>query len=146
MDNIDIYNNSSIILSRKVPKKIISWISVLISITLFIIIFGTFVKFMKYEKTIGIVNKNTLTVLLTKDKLNEIKNKLIIKNKEYEFSINSISKDYIISDNKNYYEVILDLELDDEYKINNNILDISIELGKKTLLKETLNFFKKGMV
>ncbi len=146
MDNIDIFNNSSIILYRKVPKKIISWITILTLFTLFIIIFGTFIKFKKYENTLGIVKDNTLTVLITPDKLDKLKNKLLIKNKEYEFSIKSISKDYIISDNKNYYEIILNITLDDNYKINNNILEISIELEKTTLLKETINFFKKGMM
>ncbi len=146
MDNIDIYNNSSVILSRKVPKKIISWVTILCSFLIFIIIFGTFIKFSKYENTIGIVNGNTLTVLLEPNKLNNIKNKLFIKNKQYEFKVKSISKDYVISNNKNYYELILDLDLDEEYKINNNILEISIELEKTTLLKEALKFFKKGMI
>ena len=144
MDEINIYNNSSIILERKVPKKIISWITILISFIIFILLFGSFFKYTKYEKTIGIVNEDNLIVFL--EPSITIDNELIIENKKYDYTINSINKDYTILDNKKYYETILNIDLDSKYKINNNILEIYIELEQTTLMKEIINFFKKGMI
>ena len=52
----------------------------------------------------------------------------------------------VIIDNKNYYEIVLNINLEDKYKIDNNILEIYIELEKTTLLKEIFNFLKKGLM
>lgn len=52
----------------------------------------------------------------------------------------------MIIDNKNYYEIVLNINLEDKYKIDNNILEIYIELEKTTLLKEIFNFLKKGLM
>ena len=75
-----------------------------------------------------------------------IKDRLYIDNKKYDFEIKEISKDYMIIDNKNYYEIVLNINLEDKYKIDNNILEIYIELEKTTLLKEIFNFLKKGLM
>lgn len=146
MDDINIYYNSSVILERKTPKKIISWITILILLLIFILIFGFFFEYTKYEKTVGIVKENTLITFIDPIKINKLNKKIIIENKKYDYTINSISEDYTILENKNYYEVILDVNLEDKYKINNNILEINIELEKTTLIKEIINFFKKGMM
>ena len=64
MDNIDIYNNSAIILNNKLPKKIISWITILIILFILFIIFS-FVPFNIYKPIIGYVDiKNNKTYLV----------------------------------------------------------------------------------
>ena len=40
MDKLDIYNNSAIILDKKTPKKIISWITILIILTIMFVVFS----------------------------------------------------------------------------------------------------------
>lgn len=145
MDDINIYYNSSIILDRKIPSKIVSWVTILIGLLIFILLFGNFIGYKKYQKVVGIVKNNTIIVLIEPNMINKIQRTLIINNKEYNFEINSISEDYTILDNKNYYEMILDIDLDNKYKINNNILELNIELGKTTLIKEIIIFLKKGM-
>lgn len=145
MDDINIYYNSSIIVDRKIPSKIVSWVTILIGLLIFILLFGNFVEYKKYQKIVGIVKNNTIIVLIEPNMINKMQRTLIINNKEYNFEINSISEDYTILDNKNYYEMILDIDLDNKYKINNNILELNIELGKTTLIKEIIIFLKKGM-
>lgn len=145
MDDINIYYNSSIIVDRKIPSKIVSWVTILIGLLIFILLFGNFVEYKKYQKVVGIVKNNAIIVLIEPNMINKMQRTLIINNKEYNFEINSISEDYTILDNKNYYEMILDIDLDNKYKINNNILELNIELGKTTLIKEIIIFLKKGM-
>ena len=131
MNDIDIYNNSSVIMLKKVPVKIISWITILIVFLIFILVFGTFFTYNKYEKCIGMVRENNIVLELSPDKINKIKDRLYIDNKKYNFEIKEISKDYIIIDNKNYYEIVLNINLEDKYKIDNNILEIYIDRCKK---------------
>ena len=144
MNDIDIYNNSSVIMLKKVPVKIISWITILLVFLIFILVFGIFFTYNKYEKCIGIVRGNNIVLELSPDKINKIKDRLYIDNKKYNFEIKE--KDYIIIVNKNYYEIVLNINLEDKYKIDNNILEIYIELEKTTLLKEIFNFLKKGLM
>lgn len=144
MNDIDIYNNSSVIMLKKVPVKIISWITILLVFLIFILVFGIFFTYNKYEKCIGIVRGNNIVLELSPDKINKIKDRLYIDNKKYNFEIKE--KDYIIIDNKNYYEIVLNINLEDKYKIDNNILEIYIELEKTTLLKEIFDFLKKGLM
>lgn len=146
MNDIDIYNNSSVIMLKKVPVKIISWITILLVFLIFILVFGILFTYNKYEKCIGIVRGNNIVLELSPDKINKIKDGLYIDNKKYDFEIKEISNDYIIIDNKNYYEIVLNINLEDKYKIDNNILEIYIELEKTTLLKEIFNFLKKGLM
>ena len=53
MNDIDIYNNSSVIMLKKVPVKIISWITILLVFLIFILVFGIFFTYNKYEKCIN---------------------------------------------------------------------------------------------
>ncbi|MCM1371204.1 MAG: hypothetical protein NC181_04895 [Clostridium sp.] len=146
MNDIDIYENSSIILNRKTPLKIISWLFILISFSTFLIIFGGFYKFKKYQSYISIFTSNHLILLVEEKNISNIGNRFILDNKIYNFSIESISKDYVIENNKNYREVLLNVDLEENYKIENNILNINLEGNDTTLLKEIIKFFKKGMM
>ena len=139
MYNIDIYNNSEFLLNKKIPKKIINWITVLlILLVLFLIIIN--IPYNKYKSYIGCI-KFTNNSYYVELKVGEsdfpinISNKLYIKDKEYKYKVIGIEKDL----------VKIDLKLDKEYLSNNNIVIINI-LSKRTSL---LNLFsekiKKGL-
>ena len=69
-------------------------------------------------------------------KFDKLKNyNIILDNKTYEFEIESISEDYYIIDGSNYYEIIITMNLNDTYKINNNILNLKFEKEKTTIYK-----------
>ena len=98
MNDIDIYNNSSVIMLKKVPVKIISWITILLVFLIFILVFGILFTYNKYEKCIGIVRGNNIVLELSPDKINKIKDGLYIDNKKYDFDINDLIYYYIIID------------------------------------------------
>ena len=54
MESIDIFNNSAIIMNRKTPKKITSWITILLLLIIIILIFS-FIPFNIYKRNIGVV-------------------------------------------------------------------------------------------
>ena len=83
MNDIDIYKNSSVIMLKKVPVKIISLITILLVFLIFILVFGIFFTYNKYEKCIGIVRGNNIVLELSPDKINKIKDRLYIDNKKY---------------------------------------------------------------
>ena len=91
MDKIDIYNDSAIILEKKTPKKIISWITILIILTL-IFLFLSFLPFNLYKTKVGYVNivDNNSYIVLPIDESDfpvHKNKKLFIKNKKYNYKI-----------------------------------------------------------
>ena len=121
MDNLDIYNDSAIILNRKTSKKIFSWITILIMLTILFIIFS-FVPFNIYKVFVGYVNidKNNSYIILNLNDSDfpiDKKNKLYIKNKEYSYKI---------------------------MKIDGNIVSVNILKDRTTLFKIIINKIKKG--
>ena len=137
-DNIDIYNNSAIILNNKIPSFINSWIIILIIFSsLFIVI--SFIPFNIYSTYNGIVIENDkkfyISLKLEKSDFPITKNnKLYIKDKNYKYEILSIE------DN----DVLISLKLKDDIKINNNIVVINILKNRTTLYKIIKNKIKKG--
>ena len=120
MDNIDIFNNSAIILERKVPIKIVSWITILIMLSIIFIILS-FVNFNIYQKYSALYLNNKLIVYGDAFPHN---NKLYIENKKYKYEILSIDNN----------KIILDIDLDENLKVNNSIITINV-------LKDRTNIF-----
>lgn len=130
IDNIDIFNNSAIILEKKVPKRIVSWITILISLTI-VLIFLCFYKFNIYVKYVGIYKDNTLIISNSFFPLNK-NNRLYIENKKYDYEIIDILSD----------EVILKIKLNNNLKINKNKLNVYIFKYKKNIYTIIKNKWK----
>lgn len=138
MDKIDIYNDSAIILEKKTPKKIISWITILI-ILLSLFVSSSMVPFNIYKPVYGKVNiTNTGTLVELNFSGSDFpfdkSNKLYIKNKEYSYKVVSIEDNL----------VLLDINLDDNLKIQNNIITMNILKNRTTIFKIIKNKIKKG--
>ena len=138
MDNLDIYNDSAIILEKKTPKKIISWITILIILTLLFVLFS-FLPFNIYKPLVGyvdIVDNSSYLILNLDDSDFPINksNELYIKNKKYNYKIVKIKED----------KLILSINLDNNLKIQNNIVTINILKNRTTLFKIIKNKIKKG--
>lgn len=134
MDKIDIYNDSAIILNRKTPKCIISWITILI--LLFIICFILFsIPFNIYNSVIGqvILVDNDYYVLVDSSDF-PLNKKLYIKDKYYRYKI--IKKDS---------NILLKLDLDDSLKLNNNIILMHTQSDRTTVFKILKEKIKKGV-
>lgn len=137
-DNIDIYNNSAIILNRKTPKIINSWIIILIFISLLFMII-LFIPFNIYNSYGGYVqikdNKSYINLIVNENDFPINKNnKLYIKNKNYKYEIISIEGN----------SVILSVKLKDNIKINNNVVIVNILKDRTTLFNIIKNKIKKG--
>ena len=138
MDSIDIYNNSAIILNNKIPKKIISWITILVLILVIFIIFS-FIPFNIYKSYFGYIkieNNNAYLIANLEDgDFPVIKNKILyINGQKYEY-------EFIGIEDK---ELILKIELDESLKIDNNIVRANILKTRTTLFKIIKNKIKKG--
>lgn len=110
-------------------------------------------KFAKYMSLNGLIIKEQevfqVKLYLTPYQLKIIKNnnEIIIENKKSKYKINHISENYILSNtNKNYLEVVLDVELDKKEKIVNNIVDIKILESKKEIFYYVKNYLMKGLI
>lgn len=112
MDNIDIFNNSAIILENKLPKRIKSWITVLILLLIFFIPIS-FVNFNTYKMYYGVYKNNQITVYSNNFPLNK---KLYINGKKYNYEILNINDE----------KVILNIKLDNNLKFENNALYLNV--------------------
>ena len=138
MDNLDIYNESAIILNNKTPKSIISWITILIIFTVVICILS-FVPFNIYKNINSYIIHNEngfyLKLLLKESDFPIYKNKLLyIKGDDYSYDVVEI-KDNV---------VILKLDLKDDIKIDNNVVVANILIDRTTIFKIIKNKIKKG--
>lgn len=126
------------LLNRKMPKSIISWITILIifmivSLTLINIPFNIYKSFNGYI----FEDKNNFYIKVLVNKSDfpiNNKNTLYIKDKKYKYKIININKD----------EYILDLKLDNSIKIDNNIVIVNIKKEKTTVFNILKNKLKKG--
>lgn len=127
------------ILSRKMPKSIISWITILIITFILSLIFIN-IPFNTYKSFNGYIfkykEKFYIRVLINKSDFPIYKkDTLYIKDKKYKYEIINIDK-------KKY---ILDLRLDSSIKIENNIVIVNIKKEKTTVFKILKNKIKKGI-
>lgn len=138
MDNLDIYNNSAIILDKKTPKKIISWVTILIILTLLFLII-LFIPFNIYKSFIGYVNIVDNSSYLVLDinysdfPINK-NNELYIKKQKYSYKVVKLE----------HNKLILSINLDNNLKIQNNIIPVNILKKRTTLFRIVKNKIKKG--
>ena len=137
-DNIDIYNNSSIILNKKTPSLIKSWIIILtlLSILFITILFIPYNRYITYNGYVILKNNNSyISLNINKNDFPiKNKNKLYIENDEYKYKIISIEKN----------NLILSIYLKDNIKINNNLVTLHILKDTTTLFKKIKTRIKKG--
>ena len=133
MESIDIFNNSAIIMNRKTPKKITSWITILLLLIIIILIFS-FIPFNIYKRNIGVVfiynNEYFVDLKLENNDFPIYKNKkLYINNDLYKYEVIKIDNN----------SVILKINLNEEYKIDGNILNMVI-LDNRTTIMNIIKF------
>ena len=137
-DNIDIYNNSSIILNKKTPSLIKSWIIILtlLSILFITIIFIPYNRYIIYNGYVILKDSNSyISLNINKNDFPiKNKNKLYIENDEYKYKIISIEKN----------NLILSINLKDNIKINNNLVTLHILKDRTTLFEKIKTRIKKG--
>lgn len=134
--NIDIYNNSSIILERRMPNRMISWIMVLILFSIFLVIIS-FIPiniFKTYNGYVTLENNNQyINLVMNSNNLIDKKGILYVKNKSINYEFNSIK------------ENIITVLIDSKYLlVPNELIKINLLYDKTTLLKLIRNKILKG--
>ena len=150
MEVIDIFDNSPLILEKKRPLYIVSYLTIILIVILFIILIGSLYEYNPYKSYLGkvIISENDFYInILMEDRDVLFLNKdIFINNKSYKSKIISISDIAYIGENlKKYYEVRIKSNIDDNLIIQNNIIEISMKLPKTTLLKELIKNIRKGL-
>lgn len=143
-----IYNNFSYIINKKTSLSIILWIIFLIISFIIFIIISLKYEYYIYQSYFGYVKKiddSFYTIIyVARDKIDELsKSNLLVDNKEYDFKVVSISEEYFTIDDKLCYQVILDFDVEEEDKIENNIIDIVLKNNKTTIYQELKKGIKK---
>ena len=137
-DNIDIYNDSAIILNNKTPSIIKSWIIILIILSLLFISIS-FIPFNIYKNFTGYViidnDKSYININMNETDFPISKKDIMyIKNDKYKYKI------MIIEDNN----IILKVNLKEDIKINNNVVIVNILKERTSIFKILKDKIKKG--
>ncbi len=129
------------IIHKKISYRLIYIIYILI-LPLAIIL--CLVNYQSYYSIKGIViNKN----LLLEVGPNDIKyfinsNKMIINNDYYTYKIVSISDIKITNNYQNYQELLVNLNLDGKYLINNYVIDLKVKKEKKKIISYIASYLE----
>lgn len=135
-ENIDIYNNSAMILQAKTPKFVRYWITTL-SCFIVLVVFIIFIPFNIYSTYNAYIKDNYLYIKLNDNDFPIYKNKKIcIKDECYKYEVVNIDKS----------NVILDIKTNKYIKIDNNILIINILKDRTNIYKIINNKLKKGLI
>lgn len=141
--------DKDIILNRKINIKVIIWNYLAFIFLILLLIFVTFYKIdniLEYEAQVLVTDNIEVVFYAKDDDLNKLKNKtLYVNKKQVTYDIKSYSKDYYIaSDGKNYKQVVINCNIDDNLKINNNIINLKFKVGKTTIMKYIIKHFKRS--
>lgn len=88
--------------------------------------------------------ENKIFLLVEEQNRIYLKDSYEIDEKNTKCSLEKTNKEYLISDNKKYFEIYLDCDLKDKY-IENQIVEVKILLQKTTLFDTLKNKIKKGL-
>ena len=150
MEAIDIFDNSPLILEKKRPLYIISYLTVILIVILAIILIASLYEYSPYKSYLGkiVISENDfyINILMEDRDVSFLNKNILINNKKYISKTVSISNTAYIGENtKKYHEVKIKSNIDDNLIIQNNIIQINIKLPKTTLLKELIKNIRKGL-
>lgn len=151
MDKIDVFDNSAVIMMRKSPPKIISWITIItISLIAFLIV-SIFYKYNRYTNYIGTIVKEDeqyyVKLFIEENKIITFSDsKLLINSKVVEYQIETISKNYYLNEHsEKMYEVSLRCVLPQNLIIANNLVQLRFESLKTTIMHNVIENIKREM-
>ncbi len=139
MHDIDIYDNSLAVLTRKEEKIYIKFI---ISFVIGLLVIGIllFVKYPVIYYFEGIASDNDIVLILNKDELKYLKgDTIIIDDKNINYNVKSIVE--LENLDIKYYSVRI--YTNEEY-VDNDVVDFKIQDGKTTILKSVIKKLWKG--
>ena len=144
MHNISVFKNSKMRILNSEPPKTVSWIIIVILVSLISVFIGIFYQYNVYMPLYGCVENNdkyNIKTIISKDKMPLKKDyKLFIEGKKYDYEIINI-EEY-----DNYYEIFINCKVDKNLLINNNYFTLYFMKYKTTLMNEIIKKIKRGMM
>lgn len=141
--------NTLSIVEQQIPKKIISWLTILwLSFIIFLLI-SIYYKYPQMKtfssQVIQIEDKYYLKTNVETEDINYlIKGKLVIGDNKLEHNIISIQTFYYLE--QEYYEIILKCKLPKQIQYENLPVQLRFQLNNTTIKKEIIKKIKKGMI
>lgn len=146
MNNIDIYMNSSLIFMKKMPSKILSWITILSLTFILIIIFMCTIKYKTYLEYESYIRDGNIELLVDNRFFEKIQsNKFLIKDKNYDYDIVSITEFNYEYGESSLWKIIIDADLPDNMLIENNYFQIRFLEKEGTTIERIINKIKRGL-
>lgn len=120
-----------------------NFISLWIVFLVFFIISFLFIGLKKYEQStyfVGYFENNCVNFLIDETRLINLPNEVYLNNKKYNYTLQSVSSDYVLENNIRYRLVTL---LTD-FKTNSSVVDVKFMYEKTYLFNEILKIIKGG--
>ena len=138
--------DSSMIVEARTSKVISIFIISLIIASIVFLIIAFKYRYYLYDHYLGyVIKKNDnyyITLYVENNKIPIFRNSIVIVGeKEVDFQILEISKEYYIFDNKKYHLIIIETEIEEELRIENNIINLKFRLEKTRLVRQ----IRKGL-
>jgi|GEM_PF-3343132 len=145
MDSTDIYFHPGIVLDRKTPSNIYSWITILIVSSISILLITLIISHDKHISYDAIINEGLIELYVDNEFFNTDTNTIKILDKNFEYKTVTIEP-FIHRENKpQVWKVIISADIPDDWIIDNNHIRAYFNQGRTTLFKEIIKTIKKGL-
>lgn len=148
LDDISIFNNSSVVYSKKTSGAVILWMTILIVIFIIFCFISLFYKFsvsnIYYAKVVKNEKENYIYFDVDEEFISmKNRNYLQINDEEYKCHLISSSDKYYILNSNKYWNVTYECDLPEELNINDSLIEVQIEKRKTTLFNELIRKIRK---
>lgn len=149
-NDIDIYNNSSVIYLRKNDITIPFWITLLLIGSIIFVLISCFYKYtisnIYYAKIVNTDEENYLYMEVDEEFISlKNRNYIEINGEDYSCHLLDFSDKYYILNDKKYWGVSYECEIPEELNVNDNLVKVKIDKRKTTLLKEIILKVRKEL-
>ncbi len=133
--NQEIYGNASYIINKRTSLSIIIWSILMILLILSSVLICLFYNYTDVTRITGYFNEKLYIYIKEEDVGNLNDYKIKFNDNYLSFQIVEI-KERVAMENEIFYEIILETNLEEKYKVTNNVFNLILEKNKTTLLKK----------
>lgn len=134
------YIDNQIVLNKKITPLVYVYIMIIIIISFSLIIIFMLFHYKTYYIIKGtVINEEDNYYIKCYIPISDIKyitssDNLLVDKKVYKYNIKRINEEYYTDNSNTYQEVILDIELQSNYKYNNLVLDLKLLKENKRVI------------
>lgn len=145
MDSIEVYRNSSIELMNKVPKKIYSWVVILIVSSILVFCLSTLFRYKKYLTYEACIKNGHIEFYVDNRFFSKLSTKdVVVRDNQYQYTVVAIEEYSYNMGKVDYWKVVMDANVPNEWIIENNRLELNFLEKETTFAESIINRIKKG--